>query len=732
MHYATWRLVAGIALLTAGPLCAQQGYVSLDEPGDVIVYTPPAVASFGPSGLNPDEADVQFFLAPWGSVQTTWENCTEFTPFLTLEQARAEVRRYKGQTSGPKKILVSIAGGIYPMSQPVIFAAEDSGFGGDHMIHYAGASLYDPVNQAWTDNDPLFTGGVPVTGWSQHTMSHGVTVHRALVYSGVTDVRDVWVNNHRMVRARFPNIQRCGVLPQDFPAYNQSPSQCQNLGFLVVKNVEGALSPQSEKIQRITLRLDTNSGAASFPTVADWSQVEVFAHYKYVNPHQRVGSAQLLQNDTVAVLDFPITEWPTPGLTSSSPFHKMNLGALGPFWWDGWQPNPPATFSMRHVEVSGEDNDDPNEPGGAREKPAQAVLTNAPEFLDDHKEWWFDQETGYLYLKLNCGNPDTEGAQVVVPLAEQLLVLDQAAHLLFVDLSFAHTHQPMPLQRDGVTPGYSTVQSGLQWSSEPQFRTFERNNIVKPAVEMLGAFNCTLQRLRVAHTGGGGIVVGTLAYRETDDGDDDPEVYIESHNCMVRTCEVFDIAGHGVYVGDEFTRRDLTWPVQPEPARPTHRQHRHQLEDPELWDHLEGFGGYLSRPRARCAPLPQRDLSRQLVRNQRRHRAAAEVGIGNHGARESHLPPGQPQWSRRMRAGGPFRDAPVGRGDPHHAERHPPRDAENQRRRRSVHAGLPRPLADQLHRQPSLRQPYSRHRDQPLHAARGAAEHRRVLRGGFF
>src|SRR5690606_34314517 len=102
----------------------------------------------------------------------TWETCTDATPFLTLEQARAEVRRYIDQLSVSEKILVSVAGGIYPMSQPVIFTADDSGFDEDHMVHYAGTSLYDPVNEEWTDEDPLFTGGVPVTGWSQYTMSH--------------------------------------------------------------------------------------------------------------------------------------------------------------------------------------------------------------------------------------------------------------------------------------------------------------------------------------------------------------------------------------------------------------------------------------------------------------------------------------------------------------------------------------------------------------------------------
>jgi hypothetical protein len=50
--------------------------------------------------------------------------------------------------------------------------------------------------------------------------------------------------------------------------------------------------------------------------------------------------------------------------------------------------------------------------------------------------------------------------------------------------------------------------------------------------------------------------------------DDDPEVFIESHNCMVRTCEVFDTAGHGVYVGDEFNRRDESWPLQPSNSQP--------------------------------------------------------------------------------------------------------------------------------------------------------------------
>jgi hypothetical protein len=151
---APWLRRAALSLaLASGTAFAQPIY---DLPPEDAVYS-----------VDPDDAnvaDVVFFLAPWGNPNTTWLTCTEQTPFLTLEQARLQIRMYKEYVGvHNQRIQVRIAGGVYPMAEPVVFTANDSGWP-NHMIQYVGANLVDPEGNHSGD-DALFSGGLQITGW---------------------------------------------------------------------------------------------------------------------------------------------------------------------------------------------------------------------------------------------------------------------------------------------------------------------------------------------------------------------------------------------------------------------------------------------------------------------------------------------------------------------------------------------------------------------------------------
>lgn len=503
----------------------------------------------GPSDTSPDPSpDVTFYVAPWGNLSVTWHTNTVANPFLTLQQAEAEVYDYKSGLGSAQHIQVQIAGGLYHMTYPAVFSSADSGWD-TAMIEYIAADLVNPNTSAHSGTDVLFTGGIQLTGWTSTTVN-GVSMYYCTVPESATDIRDVWVNNQRMIRARFPDpadpTDPCGA------AYFADPSTppCPNNGFLVFKDVSSVPVGTSPTVwyQRVVLR--TGDGS-DFPTLSDWSHVEIDGSRTYNAPQQVVTSvAPVTDHPEEVALSFQLT-------TVGSGTEEQDLGAIGCFYHDNWQGSGPPTrcdqdCKRGYLQFVGEDNCTGMSGPEVRYVPGQAFLVNDLKFITIDKEWYFDAANHRLYLKL-CTDPDN--CTVVVPVTDQLLVLDQVANVKFYGLDFAHTYQPFPTEL-GITPGYANVQAQLAWDdSEARPR---QNNQLSAAVTMLGCTNCWLQRCRVGHTGGNGVIVGTDTVYPPGS---DPE-YIESNECRVQTCEIFDIGGHGVYVGDEYCDADHDWAAE--------------------------------------------------------------------------------------------------------------------------------------------------------------------------
>ena len=111
-------------------------------------------------------------------------------PIATLEQARDAVRALH-RKAGDEPVTVLVHGGVYRMSRPVRFTADDSG------ATYAAAP----------NEQPVFSGGRPITGWKQVTVDG-----RKLWAADIPDVREgkwyfhqLWVGGQRRQRARNPN-----------------------------------------------------------------------------------------------------------------------------------------------------------------------------------------------------------------------------------------------------------------------------------------------------------------------------------------------------------------------------------------------------------------------------------------------------------------------------------------------------------------------------------------------
>ncbi|AZQ33079.1 right-handed parallel beta-helix repeat-containing protein [Streptomyces cyaneochromogenes] len=94
-----------------------------------------------------------YYVAPDGSDTNAG---TISAPFKTLRHARDVVRTVNDDMTGD--INVYLRGGNYPVSSTIDFTSADSGTNG-HRVVYA----------AYQNEKPVLNGGVPVTGWTQHS-----------------------------------------------------------------------------------------------------------------------------------------------------------------------------------------------------------------------------------------------------------------------------------------------------------------------------------------------------------------------------------------------------------------------------------------------------------------------------------------------------------------------------------------------------------------------------------
>ncbi|MEI6890700.1 MAG: right-handed parallel beta-helix repeat-containing protein [Pontiella sp.] len=76
-------------------------------------------------------------------------------PIATLKEAQFQVRELK-KLHPAQPIEVLIKGGLYPLQETVVFGLEDSGAEGAPIVY-----------KAFPGETPVFTGGIPITGWKK-------------------------------------------------------------------------------------------------------------------------------------------------------------------------------------------------------------------------------------------------------------------------------------------------------------------------------------------------------------------------------------------------------------------------------------------------------------------------------------------------------------------------------------------------------------------------------------
>jgi len=121
-----------------------------------------------------------YYVAPDGDDANSG---TITAPFRTPQRARDVVRTVNANMTGD--IQVYLRGGRYPVSTALEFGPADSGTNG-HRVVYA----------AYPNETPVLDGGVPVTGWTQHSGN----IWKAPL-DRATKLRTLYVNDKRAVMA---------------------------------------------------------------------------------------------------------------------------------------------------------------------------------------------------------------------------------------------------------------------------------------------------------------------------------------------------------------------------------------------------------------------------------------------------------------------------------------------------------------------------------------------------
>ncbi len=124
-------------------------------------------------------------------------------PLKTLMAAKAVVRRMRVEMTESEEIEVILRGGVYPLTQTLVFDKSDSGFGRTENKY---ARTWPVIWRGADGEDVTISGGRPLCEWRIESLN-GKTVWRAdapWLEPGANAVRQLWVNGARRPRARLP------------------------------------------------------------------------------------------------------------------------------------------------------------------------------------------------------------------------------------------------------------------------------------------------------------------------------------------------------------------------------------------------------------------------------------------------------------------------------------------------------------------------------------------------
>jgi hypothetical protein len=148
---------------------------------------------FGEDAIEPNASDnivLSFYVSPDGNDSNVG---TKEKPFKTIGKAKEAIRNTKTDKAGDKE--VHLLAGTYWLTEPLRFTPEDGGTidKAYHQVFYEG-------------HNAVISGGKRISGFAPTGNNDGcVVADMPEVKAGKWAFRDLYVNNIRATRARFPN-----------------------------------------------------------------------------------------------------------------------------------------------------------------------------------------------------------------------------------------------------------------------------------------------------------------------------------------------------------------------------------------------------------------------------------------------------------------------------------------------------------------------------------------------
>ena len=159
-------------------------------------------------------------------------------------------------------------------------------------------------------------------------------------------------------------------------------------------------------------------------------------------------------------------------------------------------------------------------------------IENAYELIDEDNEWYLDESSSVLYLKVP-ENVDISEAEVIIPKVETLVRIEPSngqkiKNLSFEGITFAYSNWTLPSRR-----GLVDVQAGMY----ANYCVFATNDvgILRPGAAIIAADteNFTMRNCIVENTGAAGI-----------------DLLRGTKNSLIRDCIIRNIAGSGIMAGN--------------------------------------------------------------------------------------------------------------------------------------------------------------------------------------
>jgi len=236
-------------------------------------------------------------------------------PFASLTAARDAIRRRKKEGALQQPLTVLLRGGVYRLTEPLVFTPEDSGTE-QGPITYA----------AYPGEKPILSGGRPLTGWRKGP-GETWTLEIPEVRDGDWYFYQLFVNGERRTRARSPNegyyrvADLVGVEPnapwnQGVDRFRFEPGDVRNWDHL--SDVE------------VVLFHSWNTSRLRIDTVDEEERVVTFTGPSVFRPNAWEPHNRYYVENAEEALDAPgewylnretgvLTYWPLPGETPSSP-----------------------------------------------------------------------------------------------------------------------------------------------------------------------------------------------------------------------------------------------------------------------------------------------------------------------------------------------------------------------------------------------------------------------------